>query len=111
MIPNLTPYMFAADFNCPGGDILKLDGTGERKDDPGNDKPAEVHLNKVDRPLFSDNWDEVIENYPQYAVNPKLIREVEKKQNSMRMPVVPVDPPAAPVAPVTPAAPAVPAAP
>lgn len=92
MIPNQTPYMFAADFNCPGGDILKLDGTGERKEDPGNEKPAEVHLNKVEKPVFEDNWDVVIENYPQYVGNPRKIREVERQQYRPYKPSAPTVP-------------------
>jgi len=81
MIPNKTAQLFAADFNCPGEDIMKLDGNAVKKeDDGGNEKPAEVHLNKVVRPLFEDGWDDVLEDLPTYAGQPNLIRQVEKEQ-------------------------------
>lgn len=82
MIPNKTAQLFAADFNCPGEDIMKLDGQAVKKEDDGtgNEKPSEVHLTKASRPLFEDGWDEVINNFPQYIAQPRLIREVEKEQ-------------------------------
>ena len=86
-IPNRTANLFAADFNCPGDDIMKLDGSAVRKDDQGNEKPADVHLTKVIRPLFSDDWDDVIEDFPSYAAQPKLIRKIEKDQISNDKPV------------------------
>jgi hypothetical protein len=81
-IPNKTANLFAADFNCPGEDIMKLDGNAVKKDeqDAENEKPADVHLTKVVRPLFSDDWDDVIADYPAYAAKPQLIREIELKQ-------------------------------
>ena len=66
-------FSFAADFNCPGEDIMKLDGNGTNKD---NGNPLEVHLDKMKKPLFTDEWDEVIENFPYYAYTPGLIDSV-----------------------------------
>lgn len=82
MIPNKTAQLFAADFNCPGEDIMKLDGNAVKKDDDGQEreKPSEVHLNKVVHPLFEDGWDEVIQDFPYYAGQPKMIRDIEKEQ-------------------------------
>lgn len=82
LIPNKTANLFAADFNCPGDDIMKLDGNAVKKDETEGsaEKPAEVHLTKMDKPLFSDEWDEVIGNFSSYAAKPGLIREIELTQ-------------------------------
>ena len=66
-------FQFSADFNCPGEDIMKLDGTGRNND---NDNDLEVHLDKMKKPVFTDEWDEVIDNYPYYAFTPGLIDSV-----------------------------------
>jgi hypothetical protein len=61
-----------ADFNCPGGGVMMLDGkmyTGEDPQKPGGD----VHLDKVQTALFKDEWDFVIENYTLGANDPDLI--------------------------------------
>jgi hypothetical protein len=65
--------IFSADFNCPGGDIMKLDGTSDDKD---MDKEFEVHLDKMKKPVFPDEWDDVIENFPYYVFTPGLIDSV-----------------------------------
>jgi hypothetical protein len=82
VIPNKTANLFAADFNCPGDDIMKLDGNAVKKDETEGpaEKPSEVHLTKMDKPLFSDEWDEVIGNYGSFAAQPGLIREIELTQ-------------------------------
>jgi len=59
--------IFSADFNCPGGDIMKLDGTSDDN---------EVHLDKMKKPVFPDEWDDVIENFPYYVFTPGLIDSV-----------------------------------
>jgi len=60
-----------ADFNCPGGGVMMLDGkmyTGE------NQKPdGDVHLSKVDKSSFKDEWDDVIENYTVGGNDPDMI--------------------------------------
>lgn len=66
-------FQFSADFNCPGGDIMTLDGTGINKD---NGNPLDVHLDKMKKPLFTDEWDDVIENFPYYVFTPGLIDSV-----------------------------------
>jgi hypothetical protein len=74
--PNTTPFRFAADFNCPGDDIMKLDGTADRKGDDGREH--EVHLSKVREPYFKDEWDEVIEDFPYYASVPDYIDSIDR---------------------------------
>ena len=66
-------FHFSADFNCPGEDIMKLDGSGTNED---NSNPLEVHLDKMKKPIFPDEWDEVIDNFPYYAFTPGLIDSV-----------------------------------
>jgi hypothetical protein len=74
--PNTTPFRFAADFNCPGNDIMMLDGTAAK---PGeNGKDHEVHLSKVKEPNFKDEWDEVIEDFPYYAGIPDHIDRIDR---------------------------------
>lgn len=88
MIPNKTANLFAADFNCPGNDIMKLDGNAVKKDEKeaGDEKPADVHLSKVVRPVFNDEWDEVIGDWPSYAAQPKLVREIARTQGTKPRP-------------------------
>ncbi len=66
------PTASRADFNCPGGGVMMLDGKmyiGEDQQKPDGD----VHLDKVQTPLFKDEWDFVIENYTLGANDPDLI--------------------------------------
>jgi len=61
-----------ADFNCPGGGVMMLDGkmyTGENQQKPDGD----VHLSKVDKSSFKDEWDDVIENYTVGGNDPDMI--------------------------------------
>jgi hypothetical protein len=64
-----------ADFNCPGGGVMKLDGETAAKDDEERSK-GEVHLDKINAPLFGDEWDFVIENYTAGANDPLIIDSV-----------------------------------
>ncbi|MBN8859698.1 MAG: hypothetical protein J0H29_14975 [Sphingobacteriales bacterium] len=64
-----------ADFNCPGGGVMKLDGETAAKDDEEKSK-GEVHLDKINAPLFGDEWDFVIENYTAGANDPLIIDRV-----------------------------------
>jgi len=64
-----------ADFNCPGGGVMKLDGklyAGADQQEP----EADIHLNKDGTPLFLDEWDYVIENYTVGANDPEIIDSV-----------------------------------
>jgi hypothetical protein len=73
---NATPFRFAADFNCPGDDIMKLDGVADKKGDESKDH--EVHLSKMDAPIFKDEWDHVIEDFPYYASVPDYIDSMDR---------------------------------
>jgi hypothetical protein len=73
---NTTPFRFAADFNCPGNDIMKLDGVADKKGDESKDH--EVHLSKMDAPIFKDEWDHVIEDFPYYASVPDYIDSMDR---------------------------------
>ena len=64
-----------ADFNCPGGGVMKLDGrayAGTEQEKPS----GEVHLDKVGVASFNDEWDFVIENYTVGANDPDIIDSV-----------------------------------
>ena len=72
--PGNTPLMSQADFNCPGGGKMMLDGKSVRKTDPNFDGP--LHLDKTDRTVFADEWDFVIENFMVGGNNPDIIDSV-----------------------------------
>jgi hypothetical protein len=67
-------YLSRADFNCPGGGEMMLDGTAGPKEDitPG----GTVHLDKTGNTNFSDEWDFVIDNYITGANDPEIIDSV-----------------------------------
>jgi hypothetical protein len=66
-----------ADFNCPGGGVMMLDG--KMYTDADQQKPdGDVHLSKVDKASFSDEWDDVIENYTVGANDPEMIDSVSQ---------------------------------
>lgn len=62
-----------ADFNCPGNNVMKLDG----KSQIGVAGPEfELHFDKVEKPLFRDEWDNVIEGYFTGMAQPEIIDSV-----------------------------------
>lgn len=64
-----------ADFNCPGGGVMKLDGNVyDNEDEPDGD----IHLTKVETVSFKDEWDFVIENYIVGANEPDIIDSVSQ---------------------------------
>jgi hypothetical protein len=67
-------YLSRADFNCPGGGEMMLDGMAGPKEDitPG----GTVHLDKTGHTNFSDEWDFVIDNYITGANDPEIIDSV-----------------------------------
>jgi hypothetical protein len=72
------PLLAAADFNCPGEGIMKLDGRSSRKEDEQKEK-KELHLLKADSgPVFPDEWDFLIENYAYSVAHPEIIDSIEK---------------------------------
>ncbi len=70
-----TPNLARADFNCPGDGRMMLDGKVVDKEDPEKQR-GEVHLNKADGPVFTDEWDYVIENYTVGANDPWIIDSI-----------------------------------
>ncbi len=74
--PGKMELLSRADFNCPGGGIMRLDGHCSSRENP--DQPTgEVRIKKVDQPVFRDEWDEVIENYTMGGNNPYYIDSIE----------------------------------
>jgi hypothetical protein len=64
-----------ADFNCPGGGAMKLDGKSAPKEDRENLK-GPVALTKSNSTSFTDEWDFVIENYTVGMNDPDIIDSV-----------------------------------
>ncbi len=74
-IPGKVPMLSSADFNCPGGGRMMLDGKAEAKTDDSN-KKGDVHLDKTGRSEFEDEWDVVIDNYTVGGNDPDVIDSV-----------------------------------
>ena len=74
---------FVTDFNCPGEGIMKLDGEAAKNNEPGQ-KKIPVHLNKVDDPLFEDEWDFVLDNFSRGANDPAIIDSIEQMSISRK---------------------------
>ncbi len=72
--PGKNPMLSSADFNCPGGGKMMLDGKAGRKDQ--SNPNGEVHLDKVPGPSFEDEWDFIIDNYTTGANDPELIDSI-----------------------------------
>ncbi|MFN2440611.1 MAG: hypothetical protein ABR503_15505, partial [Chitinophagaceae bacterium] len=70
-----TALLAVADFNCPGGGKMYLDGSASPKASPNNSK-SPVDLAKVAGPSFRDEWDNVIDNYIIGANDPDIIDSV-----------------------------------
>ena len=64
-----------ADFNCPGGGEMYLNGKSAPADEPNNPK-GDVSLTKVPGTAHPDEWDFVIDNYTVGANDPDLIDSV-----------------------------------
>jgi len=76
-IPGKVPLLSRADFNCPGGGKMMLDGKAAKKEDD-RDTKGDVHLDKIDVPLFEDEWDYVIDNYTVGTNDPDIIDSIAK---------------------------------
>ena len=70
-----TALLAVADFNCPGGSEMYLEGSATSKENP-NDPKGVVDLAKVAGPSFGDEWDNVIDNYTIGANDPDIIDSV-----------------------------------
>lgn len=67
------PMLSRADFNCPGGGKMMLDGKAGRI----NEEPSGiVDLDKTEEATFGDEWDFVVENYLAGANDPYIIDSI-----------------------------------
>jgi len=73
---NKSPMLSVAEFNCPGGGVMKLDGEASEKENPRHTKGG-VALTKVPGSSFNDEWDFVIDNYTIGANDPDIIDSVQ----------------------------------
>jgi hypothetical protein len=73
--PGKTPLLSRADFNCPGGGVMLLDGSSNEKNE--EIKEGSVHLEKTYKgPHFSDEWDWVINNFTAGTADPYIIDSI-----------------------------------
>jgi hypothetical protein len=74
-VPGKVPLLSRADFNCPGSGKMMLDGKAGKvyEEDPTGD----LHLDKTTQVSFTDEWDNVINNYLVGANDPDIIDSVE----------------------------------
>lgn len=70
------PLLSEADFNCPGGGKMMLDGNSVSIGQKEQKGP--VHLIKTERPEFEDEWDFIISNFTNGSNDPLLIAETEQ---------------------------------
>lgn len=73
--PGKIPMLSRADFNCPGGSKMMLDGKVAKKESDTN-PTGEVHLDKTGTSDFEDEWDFVIDNYTVGANDPEIIDSI-----------------------------------
>jgi hypothetical protein len=72
--PGKNAMLSSADFNCPGGGKMMLDGKTGKKE--GEVQSGDVHLDKVNDPSFEDEWDFVIDNFTIGANDPYIIDSI-----------------------------------
>ena len=73
--PSQNPLLSTADFNCPGGGKMLLEGKSSPKETP-NETKGPVDLTKVNSPSFPDEWDFVIDNFTVGTNDPDIIDSV-----------------------------------
>ena len=76
-IPGKIPLLSRADFNCPGGSKMMLDGKAAKKENDAEIK-GDVHLDKSYTHMFDDEWDFVIDNYTTGANSPDIIDSISR---------------------------------
>jgi len=72
---NKGPLLSVADFNCPGGGEMYLNGQTSPKDKV-DDKKGGVDLTKVTASTFNDEWNYVISHYTIGANDPYIIDSI-----------------------------------
>lgn len=73
--PGKIPMLSRADFNCPGGSRMMLDGKAATKENE-KDIKGEVHMDKTYKTNFEDEWDFVIDNFTTGTNDPDIIDSV-----------------------------------
>lgn len=92
--PGKMPLLSRADFNCPGGGVMLLDGSSNEKNE--EIKEGSVHLQKTDRrPHFRDEWDWVIENFTAGTNDTYIIDSISLVAYRPRTAITPEEPPVA----------------
>jgi hypothetical protein len=84
--PNEIPLLMEADFNCPGDGTMKLDGKAVTKEE--NKNKGDVLLEKINQPLFTDEWIWVINNYTFGANDPEIIDSIATLHKPVRKSIV-----------------------
>lgn len=74
--PGKIPLLSSADFNCPGGGRMMLDGKAAEKENQTIIK-GDLHLDKIEIATFNDEWNFIIDNYTVGANDPYFIDSVE----------------------------------
>ena len=87
-IPGKMPLLSRADFNCPGGGKMMLDGKAGKIED--QDPKGNLHLDKITGGSFNDEWNNLIDNYLVGGNDPYVIDSVE---NITRNPVAATEEP------------------
>ncbi|HEY6504071.1 MAG TPA: hypothetical protein VIZ28_08870 [Chitinophagaceae bacterium] len=72
--PGKMPLLSRADFNCPGGGKMMLDGKSGKVYE--EDLKGDVHLDKINDGSFADEWDFVIDNYLTGGNDPYIIDSI-----------------------------------
>ncbi len=74
----LAPELSVAEFNCPDDGPLKLDGEISLRDQQEK-KKKELHLVKTSQaPVFTDEWNFVLDNYAYGANQPYILDSIEQ---------------------------------
>ena len=74
-VPGRMPLLSRADFNCPGGGVMMLDGKAALKEDNAVPK-GDLHLDKIETSTFTDEWNYVIDNYLVGTNDPDIIDSI-----------------------------------
>ncbi len=97
--PGKMPLLSRADFNCPGGGKMMLDGKAARKENETDNK-GPLHLDKEGPASFADEWDYIIDNYTVGGNDPELIDSIETLAVQPQPVAVPAEEPRVVTAPV-----------
>ncbi|MBC7948265.1 MAG: hypothetical protein H7Y42_10330 [Chitinophagaceae bacterium] len=83
--PGKMPLLSRADFNCPGGGKMMLDGKSGKVYE--EDLKGDVHLDKIREGTFEDEWDFVIDNYLVGGNDPDIIDSIATLHTTSAPPV------------------------